>query len=123
MRTMTIEEFRAAIDAQGVPREHAAFVCPRCKTVQSAQNLVDAGAGSDMAAVEKYLGFSCVGRFTGAGGARSEPDGAPCNWTLGGLFRLHELEVITVDGESHAHFEVATPAQALANIRPGVPHD
>lgn len=112
MSTLTLDEFHAQIKAQGVPREHAAFVCPRCGVVQSMALLVQAGAGPDADAVEKYIGFSCVGRFTGAGAPRKAPDGAPCNWTLGGLFSMHELEVETPEGEKLPHFAPATPEQA-----------
>ena len=113
MRTLTVDEFHSELKAQGVIRhEDFALVCPRCKTVQSGQSLIDAGAGANFEEVEKYLGFSCVGRFTDAGEARRNPDGKPCNWTLGGLFKLHELEVVTPDGKSHPRFEVATPEQA-----------
>lgn len=117
--TMTLEMFRAALKAQGVPREHMAFVCPMCGTVQSANDLIAAGAGNDFSEVEKYLGFSCVGRWTGAESPRKSPDGEPCNWTLGGLFSLHKLEVVTPDGNSHPHFEPATPEQAMAKMKGG----
>lgn len=116
MITMSLAEFQAAVRAQGVERIDAAFTCPRCATVQSARSLIAAGAGVDFDSVKRYLGFSCIGRFTGAGSARTKPDGAPCNWTLGGLFQLHELEVVTDDGKAHPHFEVATPEQARAII-------
>lgn len=117
---ITVDEFRARLDAQGVSgRRHKAFKCPMCGTVQSMQTLIDAGAGPDEASAEKYIGFSCVGRFTDAGSPRKEPDGKPCNWTLGGLFRLHKLEVQTPDGEYHPHFEVATPDEAVALEKAG----
>lgn len=111
---MTLDEFRAALIAQGVPsHEHFAFKCPVCKTVQSARSLIDAGAGATFDDVEKYLGYSCVGRFSDAGPWRKdEPPGRGCNWTLGGLFQIHELEVITRDGEHHPRFEIATPEEA-----------
>jgi hypothetical protein len=114
MQVMKLEEFQAALKSQGVGHEDFAFVCPMCKTVQSARDLIAAGAGNDFDEVEKYLGFSCVGRFTGAGSPRKEPDGKPCNWTLGGLFTVHKLEIETPDGERHPRFEVATPEQAKA---------
>jgi hypothetical protein len=116
MKTMTLEEFRAALKAQGV-KTHAdfAFVCPRCATVQSSRDLIAAGAGADFDSIEKYLGFSCFGRWTNAGPSRKEPDGNPCNWMLGGLFQLHNLEVVTEDGEHHPRFDVATPEQAQAH--------
>ena len=120
MKTMTMGEFQAAVMEQGVKSHlHTAVKCPMCCTVQSAVDLIKAGAGSDFDGVGQYLGFSCVGRFTGAGSPRKVPDGKPCNWTLGGLFSLHKLEVVTADGTRHPHFELATPeeAQALMNSR------
>lgn len=117
MKSMTLEEFHSALKAQCVPaREHLAMKCPMCKTVQSAADLIVAGAGPDFDSVEKYLGFSCVGRFTGAGQPRKDPDGRPCNWTLGGLFRVHQLEVVTPDGERHPRFELATPEEARDHL-------
>ncbi|KFH24300.1 hypothetical protein IB61_11625 [Brucella abortus LMN2] len=69
-----------------------------------------------MKTLKKYLGFSCVGRFTGAPSPRSTPDGKPCDWTLGGLLSLHKLEIVDENGELHPRFEIASPeeAQALA---------
>lgn len=119
MQTMTVAEFHAALKAQGVSgHEHVAFKCPRCGTIQSGADLVKAGAGADFAAVEKYVAFSCVGRFNRAPPYRAgaEP-GAGCDWTLGGLFQLHALEVITDDGERHPRFELATPEEAQAHAR------
>lgn len=112
MNTMTVEQFHNALKAQGVPRDHLAMKCPMCGTTQSAASLIAAGAGASFDEVEKFLGFSCVGRFTGAGTPRKKPDGQPCNWTLGGLFRLHKLEVVTPDGVKHPRFELATPDEA-----------
>ena len=118
MRQVTIPEFHAELRAQGVSsREHLAFRCPLCKTLQSARDLIDAGAGKTFDEVESSLGFACVGRFTGAGSPRKKPDGKPCNWTLGGLFRLHELEVIDENGKAHARFEPASPEDAKAHER------
>lgn len=116
MQTMTLDEYKAAVTAQGVPHEHIAMKCPMCGVIQSGADLIAAGAGADFDAVEKYLAFSCVGRFTGAGSPRKKPDGKPCNWTLGGLFSLHKLEVVTPDGKKHPRFDLATPAEAQAHM-------
>lgn len=119
LKTITHEELKAAVLAQGVPYDHFAFICPMCGTVQSADDLIKASAGKDFDDVEKYLGFSCIGRFTGMGPpskARATAPGKGCNWTLGGLFRMHKLEVITEDGKRHPHFEVATPEQAQEHM-------
>lgn len=113
MQTMTIPEFHAALMAQGMDdRADMAMICPCCGTVQSARDLIAAGAGQDFDTVGRFLGFSCVGRWTGAGSPRRKPDGQPCDRTLGGMFRLHKLEVIDSDGVKHPRFEVATPEQA-----------
>lgn len=110
MRTITIEEFHAELRAQDVKeREDIALICPQCSTVQSARMLIRAGAGKTFEDVEKYLGWSCVGRFNKAG---QTPTG--CDWTLGGLLKIHCLEVVDEHGELHPRFEVATPAQAQA---------
>lgn len=121
MRTLTVDEFKTELVAQGVSsHEHFAFICPMCKTVQSARDLISAGAGKNFDEVEKFLAFSCVGRFTDAGGPRNKPDGKTCNWTLGGLFRVHKLEVVTPDGERHPRFELASPEQAQNHEKRGL---
>jgi len=105
VQTMTLEEWRAAISSQGKDRtEDVTFRCPRCGTIQSAQDLIDAGAGSNLDEVWKYLAFSCVGRWSKSKG---------CDWTLGGLFQLHELEVITPDGKRHPRF-MPEPINSIA---------
>ena len=118
MKKITIDQFQETLKAQGVPTHNDfAFVCPMCRTVQSSRDLVASGAGKDFDSVERFLGFSCFGRWTGAGEPRKTPDGKPCNWTLGGLFTLHKLVVITPDGKHHPRFEPATPEQAQKHMR------
>ncbi|MEM7663802.1 MAG: VVA0879 family protein [Pseudomonadota bacterium] len=103
---VTLEEFQSMIKAQEVPIEDVKFECPICKSRQSANDLIAAGAGKDLDEVEKYLAFSCVGRFTGTGEYNSESHvpNSGCNWTLGGLFQLHKFEVETPDGHVHPRF-------------------
>lgn len=115
MEKITHDEFRARLSAQGMEREHSAFICPMCGTVQSMALLRSAGVPE--AKVDTQIGFSCVGRWNDAGPAR---DGKPanadkpgCNWTLGGLFRLHQLEV-EHEGKSHPMFVIASKEQAEA---------
>lgn len=111
--TISIDEFRTRLKAQGVSdRTYFAFKCPMCATVQSLQSFFCAGA--DAEAAEKFIGFSCIGRVTGAPSPRKEPDGQPCNWTLGGLLQLPALEVIDEDGNAHPHFVVASAEEAQA---------
>ena len=117
VRMITVDTFHAELMAQDVPaREHLTFVCPMCKTPQSAQDLIEAGAGETFDDVEPFVAFACVGRWTGAGSPRNKPDCKPCNWTLGGLFKTHSLEVITPDGVHHPRFELATPEEARAHL-------
>lgn len=115
MKTLTLEAFRALLAAQGVAPLDYALRCPACGTVQSARWLILAGVGDDFESVNRYLGFSCVGRFTGKGSpsAKAE-DHDGCNWTLGGLFTIHEVEVMTPDGVAYPRFEPASAAEAQA---------
>ena len=116
MQTLTIPEFHAVLRDQGVSsREHLAFKCPMCGTIQSAADLIKAGAGKQFEDVEKFLAFSCVGRFTGAKYHNDVKPGDGCDWTLGGLFKTHKLEIIDTEGERHPRFQLATPEEARAH--------
>lgn len=112
MKTITLDELHAACKEQANTNLQIVFKCPMCGCLQMGQDFIDAGCvtGSDKAM--NYAGFSCIGRFTGAKGPRKTPDGQPCNWTLGGLFQMHKLEVVTPDGQTHPHFELATLQEA-----------
>lgn len=117
LQTVTGPELRARLKAQEVSREHLAVKCPMCGTVQSAFDLIRAGAGADFDAVAKHLGVDCVGRFTGAAAPRREKDGQPCNWTLHGMLQLHTFEVLEEDGQRYPFFEPAAPGEAQENMR------
>lgn len=108
-------EFMKLFEAQGVSSyRHYAVVCPICGTVQSMASLVKSGAEKDVAPA--FFGFSCEGRFNGAGPARKSKDQGKrgCDWTLGGLFQLHTAEIEQEDGTIEPVFDVATPEQAQA---------
>lgn len=115
MKRMTLEEFQAACMAQAPSSELTTVKCPMCGTLQNGLDFIAAGAGKDWGPVARYVGFDCVGRFMGAGSPRKEPDGKPCNWSLGGLFKTHRMVVVTPDGVEHAHFELAPPEEAAAH--------
>ncbi len=72
------------------------FVCPICNTVQSGQDLIDAGIKRED--IDGVLGFSCIGRFTKDKG---------CDWTLGGLLTIHTCEVLLENGHKRPMFEWA----------------
>lgn len=106
MRTITLEQFKKELKDQGKQKiEDVLFVCPRCKTPQCGQDFIDAGVGDNIDQVERYLAFSCIGRFS---------DKKGCDWTLGGLFQIHELEVETPDGKKHPRFEIFKESAQLA---------
>lgn len=106
MKTVTIKEYHALLRQQKCEKEFLTMRCPACGTIQSARDLIAAGAGKDFDEVEKYLGFSCVGRWTHEKGPpREKGTQEGCNWTLGGLFQIHEFEVIDEEGKHHPNFE------------------
>lgn len=114
MRTVTLAEFHDELHSQGVKRiEDVAFRCPRCRTVQSGQSIINASGGKlTWKEAERRTGFACVGRVSGAGPHKNGSlPGNGCDWSLGGLFKLHTLEVIE-DGRLRPCFELASPAEA-----------
>ena len=72
------------------------FKCVRCGNVQSAHDFL--ALGMPIEEIPKFVFFSCIGRWTKERG---------CDWTLGGLFQIHTLEVIDEKGEIVPVFEFA----------------
>ncbi len=91
MNTLKVSAFKALCKQHWPSIMDVEFVCPQCRTVQTGNDLVEVGAGSDAEEVNAYLGFSCLGRWDVERG---------CNWTLGGFFPTHKLELIADDDES-----------------------
>lgn len=121
MRTMTLDEYHTALKAQGTKKGvEVCSVCPMCGTVQNGLDLIEAGAGKTFDDIGRFIAFSCVGRWTNAGPPPSkEKKGTQvgCDWTLGGLFTVHELEVVTPDGEHHPRFMPASVEEAQDHLR------
>lgn len=69
------------------------FKCPVCGNVQTIQEFIDLKIKHP----ERYVYYSCIGRWIEDRG---------CNWTLGGLFQVHKIEVIA-DGGNFPVFEFA----------------
>ncbi len=106
MRRITLEEFtKEATRLYGKDRKKWKFICPICGTEQSAEDLVNAGVSKDE--VNKYIGFSCIGRWLNSGPYDKNNPKVGCDWTLGGLFSVHKLEIIDYKGDSHPRFELA----------------
>lgn len=72
------------------------FKCPKCESVQTGQDFIDAGMTLSDAQGRAY--FSCIGRWV---------EGKGCNWTAGGLFGTlgKGRIVIDPDGVEHEVFE------------------
>lgn len=109
--TLTEEELAIVLESQLQPPEHRVFICPMCETIQSAMDFVRAGVEKEK--VDNYLAFSCIGRWT-HGKPPPDRNGTQegCNWTLGGLLKCHELEVVTADGKRHPLFKPGDAEQA-----------
>ena len=95
-------ELYAILEAQGVPQKHCAFKCVGCGHVQSFASFERYMPLED---TYKYAYFSCEGRVDKSRG---------CDWTLGGLFQIHKLEIVAEGGEIVPCFEPATPEEAKA---------
>ena len=116
-----LTEFHARLKSQGVSsREHSAVKCPICGTVQSIASLIGAGDVPEFA--ENHIGFSCEGRISKAGPWPAEKDESKaakarrlvrgCDWSLGGLFQLHQMVVVMNDGSEIPVFAPATAEEA-----------
>jgi hypothetical protein len=107
VKTISIEEFvKIAVERFGSDRNKWVFVCPACKTPQTGEDLIKAGVKPED--VNSVMAYSCIGRFTNAGPVKKgDKPGKGCDWTLGGLFHLHTLEVIYEDGYKRPVFEFA----------------
>ena len=125
MESLTLEGFHAALEAQGVPKQHFAVRCPACNTVQSLADLETALAVADRKALGRYFhdgeadprrafGFSCVGRY-----ACGEKPPRGCDWTLGGFLKIHRLVIKFPDGQEFPAFEPATPEEARDRMNAG----
>ena len=96
IQKFTHEDWLAEADRRfGTDAKDWKFVCPRCETVQSIRDFLEAEVPKET--IDGVIGFSCIGRFTDAKG---------CDWTLGGLFRIHKA-VVVKDGKEHPIFEFA----------------
>ena len=81
------------------------FKCPSCGAIQSAEDFSQLDCFKDKKGeINKFIGFSCIGRFTRE---NEKEKFKGCNWTLGGLFQIHALEIEDNDGKMHKHFELA----------------
>lgn len=95
MITLTLKEWFEKAEAKfGTDKKQWKFKCAHCGEVQTLQEFMDAGVEEP----ETKFYYSCIGRWVAKRG---------CNWTLGGLFQIHKLEVISEDDKRVPVFEFA----------------
>lgn len=109
MKIIDIDEFMEEAKKRfGPDKKKWKFVCPVCKTAQTAYDLLAVGVQKDK--ISEYIGFSCIGRWTDAGSfydKKRSPIAVGCDWTLGGLLRIHEIEIRKKDGSTFPIFDLA----------------
>ena len=103
--TLTFKEWvEKGTKLYGKDRKKWKFKCVQCGEIQSMEDFEKLDIKEKEA--ETYIGFSCIGRFT-------EDKG--CNWTLGGLFQIHKLEIVDPNNENTKHpvFEFADEEEVV----------
>lgn len=95
MDTIKIEDWKKkAVELYGEDEKKWKFKCIKCGHIQTLQDFIDNNVED---AIYKFY-FSCIGRYVKSVG---------CDWTLGGLFTMHKLEVVGENGERSPVFEFA----------------
>lgn len=99
-RQVSLREFWAeGLEYYGKDCKTWVFACVRCGHHQSINDYI--AAGKTEAFAELRIAFSCIGR---------EVEGVGCDWTLGGLFTIHKLEVFEPDDPNpYPRFEFVVP--------------
>lgn len=91
MKTITFEQLaEQGEELFGKDKKEWRFRCISCGECQTYNEFKAAGVEDPSGLVH----FSCIGRYV---------EGRGCNWTLGGLFTIHEKEVGR-DGKMHPVF-------------------
>jgi len=113
MKTLTLQEWKEeGTKLYGEKMGNWLFVCPQCKQIQSLKDFVEKNVPEP---TTKFY-YSCIGRWV---------ENRGCNWTLGGLFQIHETEVISEDGDKVPVFEFAglpEPASSIQNPASKIEH-
>ncbi len=98
---------KMASDRFGENARNWRFICPICKTPQSAQDFIDAGVDEETA--KTSIAVECIGRFLPekqkAIGEKKIIKGQPCNYAGYGLFKLNPVPVEFEDGKVFNAFD------------------
>jgi len=109
MKTYQYQEWiDKAVELFGKDSRNWKFKCCNCGHEQSIQDFEDAGIETP----DNKVFFSCIGRWTNGEGTMGNKK-SPCNYTLGGLFALNEVEVIDQEGATRKVFDFGTPLFSL----------
>lgn len=102
-REVSFEQWLAeACEKFGEDRMNWKFICPSCGHIASVIEYKNAGA------TEGQVGFSCIGRYLGAGDEHTfRKSGGPCNYAGGGLIGINPVTVIFPNGKKVNVFEFA----------------
>lgn len=93
-----------AEDLFGTKPDDWRFKCPSCGHVQSTGEVLQRHPTLDRNSIKEWIYFNCEGRQWACKGKKPQ---LGCDWTLGGLFQIHKVEVVTPDGKSIQAFEFA----------------
>lgn len=66
------------------------FVCVKCGNIQSIESMLEHNPNLEEKDLRNSVYFNCEGRLT---------DKIGCDWSLGGLFKIHQTEVKLPDGD------------------------
>lgn len=102
-KTYKLDEWREeAAKLFGPDPKNWKYKCCNCGHEQTINDFIKAGVKEP----ENKVFFSCIGRWTGGEGTIGNKK-SPCNYTLGGLFKLSNTSVIDADGNRHWVFDFA----------------
>lgn len=91
--------FKKANELFGPDQKLWKFKCPQCGGIQTLNDFIEARVTEPG---NKFY-FSCIGRWV---------KGRGCDWTLGGLFQIHKIEVL-VEGRNIPVFEFSEPEPSI----------
>lgn len=88
-KTITLEEWqKEGKNLFGNNTQDWKFKCPNCGNIQSYKSIKE--HNPEIKLNVDNITFNCEGRLNSKYG---------CDWTLGGLFQIHELEVIASENK------------------------
>jgi len=88
----------------GMDKKKWKFKCVICGNVQCMEDFIKLGMAAEEASTVVF--FSCIGRWVKSKGTLMNKK-SPCDYTLGGLFKLGKIEVIDIDESKGQVFEFA----------------